>query len=534
MSVRAGLTGTAALVRLGLRRDRILGPVWVLVFVLMAASSAGATKGVYPDLASRVSAAAAVNKTAATRALYGPIWDVNSLAQLSLFKFNALGAALVAVLSLILVTRHTRGEEEEGRLELLGAGVVGRHASLGAALVVTWVTVATLAALTWFALVAAGLPAVGSLVFALTWLMSGTVFAGVAAVTAQLTSAARAANGLAAAVLGLAYLLRAVGDASGTGGQHWLSWLSPIGWAQQVKAYSDNRWPVLLIGFAVAGLLVVAAFALVARRDLGAGLFAERAGRPRATAWLAGPFALALRLQRGVLLAWTAAFVVLGLVMGSLASSAGDFLDSQAARDMIRKLGGQQVLTDAFFSTEFGVIAIVTSVFVVQSVLRLRSEEAGRRAEPLLATAITRPRWLTSHVGVAALGAIWLLLVAGFVGGSSYAVAVGDGGQVLRLTGAALVQLPAVLVLGGFTLAAYGFSPRLAVAGWAALVLCLLLGELGPLFDVDPRVMDLSPYTHVPRLPGGAFSATPLVWLALVAAALIATGYAAFRRRDLS
>jgi len=71
------------------------------------------------------------------------------------------------------------------------------------------------------------------------------------------------------------------------------------------------------------------------------------------------------------------------------------------------------------------------------------------------------------------------------------------------------------------------------VAGWAALVVFLLLGELGPLFDLDSRVMDVSPYSHVPRLPGGAFSVTPLVWLVLVAAALLATGFAAFRRRDV-
>jgi ABC-2 type transport system permease protein len=529
----SAFTGTGALVRLALRRDRILIPSWVLLFVVMAWSSAAATINLYPDVTSRIAAAAAVNHNTALRALYGPVWNEASLGEISLFKLNALGAALVAVLSLLLITRHTRAEEEQGRLELLGAGVTGRFAALTAAMVVVLGTDLALAVLTWASLVAAGLPAAGAAAFGASWALAGCCFAAVAAVTAQLSSGARAANGLAAAVLGASYVVRAIGDAAPDGGPRWLSWLSPVGWAEQMRAFADTRWWVLGIGVLFTALLTIGAYGLLGRRDLGSGLLADSSGPARASRRLRGPISLAVRLQRGTLLAWTAAYTVLGLVLGNLATSAGDFLNSPQAREFLQKLGGQKGVIDAFFSTEFSFAAVITSVFAIQSVLRLRSEEAAGRADPVLGTAIERPRWVASHLLVSVLGSAWLLGYVGALAGIGYGAQIGDMGQVARLLGAALAQLPAVLVMAGLTLAAFGVSPRLAIAGWAALVVFLVIGELGPLIELDQRVMDVSPFAHVPKLPGGEFSATPLIWLAGTALALLLAGFVTLQRRDL-
>jgi ABC-2 type transport system permease protein len=45
--------------------------------------------------------------------------------------------------------------------------------------------------------------------------------------------------------------------------------------------------------------------------------------------------------------------------------------------------------------------------------------------------------------------------------------------------------------------------------------------------------MDISPFTHVPKLPGGTVAAAPLFWLSVMALALGAAGLAALRRRDI-
>ena len=524
--------GTWALARLALRRDRILLPVWLAVFVATAGSTASSTLALYPDIASRREIGTTINSNPAMLALYGRVFDVESAGAVAMFKVNAMGAALFAVLTMIVLVRHTRAEEEAGRLELLGATVVGRYAALTAALLVSGGTAVLLGLLTGAALIGAGLPVAGSLAFGAGWALTGLSFTAVAAVMAQLTTSARAATGLTAAVLGATYLLRAVGDVADADGPRWASWLSPVGWAQQVRPFAGERWWVFAPGLAFVALASFAAYVLVADRDVGSGLLADRAGRPTATRWLSSAPALALRLQRGLLLAWTGAMLLMGLVVGSLGKSIDAFLTTPEAKDMIVRIGGSAGLLDAFFGAELGAVALIVSIFCISSVLRLRAEETGLRAEALLATGLGRRRLAAGYLVVAALGSVWLLLVAGLGMGLTAAATLNDGAWTPRLLVGALAHAPAVLVMLGVTAAVVGLVPRASAAGWALLVTFLLIGELGPIFQLDRRVIDLSPFVHVPPL--GHLTAAPLVTTTLVAAALTAVGIEAFRRRDLT
>jgi ABC-2 type transport system permease protein len=528
------LTGTRALVRLALRRDRVLLPVWIAVLAGVASSSASATAGLYPTEASRAQAAASINGTPSLVALYGRVYDETSLGAVSMLKLTAIGAVLVAILSIMTVVRHTRAEEETGRLELLGATVVGRHAPLAAALIVAVGMNVVLGLLTAAGLMASGLPSDGAVAFGLAWGTVGIAFAAVAAASAQLTESARTANGIAIAVLGGAYVLRAIGDSAGDGGARSLSWFSPIGWGQQVRAFAGDRWSVLLLPAGFALVLAALAYVLAARRDLGAGLVAARAGHAEASASLRSPLALAWRLHRGTLFAWTAGFLVLGAALGNIAANVGNFFGSPQAREMLMKLGGEKGLTDAFLATELGFVGVIVSAFGVQAAMRLRAEETAQRAEPVLATAVSRTRWALSHVTIAAGGAAFLLVVGGLAAGTSHAAQTGDAAQVGRVLAGALVQLPAVLVLTGIVVAAFGLAPRWTLAGWAALVGFLLLGEVGPLLRLKQWMMDLSPYAHVPRLPGSHVTAAPLVALLSIAVALMVAGLVGFRRRDVT
>jgi len=96
-----------------------------------------------------------------------------------------------------------------------------------------------------------------------------------------------------------------------------------------------------------------------------------------------------------------------------------------------------------------------------------------------------------------------------------------------------VVQIPATLVLGGLAVALFGWLPRLTSLAWAALLLALLLGQLGQLLQLPQWLMDLSPYTHIPLVPTEDVRWTPLIVLTLIAAALIGAGVAGFRRRDV-
>ena len=532
--MREGLAGTGTLIRLAVRRDRVMIPIWVAVFVVMAAVSADATVGLYPDVASRAQAAETINGTPSLVALYGRIYDVTSLGAIAMIKMGGIGSALLAVLAFMLVVRHTRAEEEDGRLELLAGGVVGAYASLTAAIVCAVGTALAAGILTAGALVATGLPTAGSVAFGLAWSATGTVFAAVGAVAAQVTTSARTARGLATVVLGVTYVLRAVGDSTGKADPTWPSWASPIGWGQQVRPFAGDRWPVFLILVASAAVLTAVAFGLNRRRDLAAGLVADRPGPATASERLRSPLSLAWRLERGALVAWGLGFVLLGLVLGNVASNVGSMLDSPASRALITKLGGVQGLTDAFIAAEIGFMAIVAAAFGIQAALRLHAEETSLRLEAVLATATERTRWALSHTTVAVLGPVLLVLVFGLGVGAANSIHTGAMGGLGDTVVGALVQLPAIWVVVGVVVAAYGVAPRLVPAGWAALVAFLLLGELGPLLELPSWAMDLSPFTHVPRLPGGELRLVPLVWLTVVAAALLVVGFVGFRRRDIA
>ncbi|MGB8022621.1 MAG: hypothetical protein WCF04_15445 [Candidatus Nanopelagicales bacterium] len=524
------ITGSGLLLRLALRRDRILLPAWVLGLSAMATFSARATVELYPEIPTRVAAAEAVNGSAALVALYGRIYDPTSLGELSLFKMTAFGAAMVGAVTIFLVVRHTRAEEEAGRLELVGAGVVGRSAPLVAGLLLVLIcavgiTVLTAAGLTW-----AGLPMAGSIAFGAAWGATGLLFAAVGGIAAQVTTSGRAATGLGMIALAVAYVARAVGDLAEEG-PGWLSWLSPIGWSQQVRAFSGTRWSLLALPVLATAVLVPVAFLLRSRRDLGGGMVADRPGP--AEGRLGTPSGLAWRLQRPTLLSWVVATAILGTILGSVASNVSGFLDSPQMKDILEALGGKQGLTDMFLAAEVGLMATILAGYGISAVHWLPAEEEGGRAEMVLATAASRRAWATSHAVQALLGVAVLLTVMGLAIGVGHAVAVSDSAQVLRLASAAAVRVPAAWVMVGLAVATWGWRPGATWVAWALFVLFLVLGEFGALWDLPDWVMDLSPFAHSPVMPGPDPSYVWVPVLLVIGLGLVAFGIGRFMRRDV-
>ena len=525
------LTGTGALARLALRRDRVLIPAWVAFFAAMVWFSASATVDLYPNEAARVQAANTINSTAAVVALYGPIYDPRSLGALSMTKTTALYTAFLSILIVILVVRHTRAEEEAGRLELVGAGVVGRAAPMTAALLVVGGASCVLGLLAAVGLLAAGLPVSGSLIFGAGWAATGLCFSAVAAVAAQVTTSGRAANWLCFTVIAVAYVARAIGDLAEEG-PGWLSWLYQIGWNQQIRAFAGDRWQVIALPLAATAVLVPVAFTLRRRRDLGSGLLHDRAGP--AVGAMRSPLGLAWRLQLPLLLAWTMGSAVLAFMMGYIANNVAGLLDSPSIAQIVRRLGGEQGLVDAFLAALLGLVCTIIAAYGISAVIRLRTEESAGHAEPILATAAPRIGWAASHCLIALAGVAWLLLVTWLAIGLGHAMAIGDSSQVLRVTVAALTRIPAAWVTVGLVFALWGGWPRATELGWGAYAVFVVMGEFGQLWKLPRWAMDVSPFAHSPVLPGPHAELAGMVWLTLIAGALIAGGAAAFRRRDLA
>ncbi|MFC0532249.1 ABC transporter permease [Phytohabitans kaempferiae] len=541
----SAFTGTARLVRLAVRRDRIQLPLWIVGAALFVPIVVASVRDRFPTEADRIeilrSAAASPALLLLRTAPTGP-----SEGSMIMFSILTYVAVLAGLMSTLAVVRHTRQNEETGRAEMVGATVVGRHAGLTAALVVVAGANAVLGALIALALLGYGLPVAGSIGTGAGIAAAGLVFAGVAAIAAQIAQSSRAANGIAAAVVGVAYLVRGLGDALGevrpdgyTVVSAWPTWLSPIGWVTEMRQYAGDRWWVLVLPLAFFAVTVAAAFALTVRRDVGMGLIPDRRGAAKAAPALLSPLGLAWRLQRGTLLGWCVAVVALGAAVGSLSQTVREALgENQGTADTVTKLagGGDGDLLAAFFAAMMAIFGAMAAAYVVQALMRPRAEEAGGPAEAVLATGTGRLRWLASHVAVAVGGAALLLVAAGVATGLVAGLTDGDlGGQVAEMTGASLVQLPAAMILAGFAVAAFGLLPRLAVGlAWTAFAVSLIVGQLGELLGLPQAVRDISPFTHTPALPAASATAVPLIALTAVALALGAAGLALFRRRDLA
>jgi ABC-2 type transport system permease protein len=524
------LTGTFGLLRLYARRDRIALPLWVLLLSLPLASVyVGSIEKVYPDVAQRAVFAASVMASPAQRALYGNIYN-DSIGATALWKAGML-QALIGVAVILTVIRHTRAEEECGRAELLDSTAVGRYASLTAALLLTFGASIATGLIGIAGLLTTDVPQAGSVAFGLALAGSGLVFSAVAAVGAQLSTEARTARGIAFSVLGAAFALRAVGDA----GNGVLSWLSPLGWSLEVRPYAGERWWVLLLHVATTIALTAVAYVLLSRRDIGGGLISERSGSATAPPSLSGPFGLAWRLQRGPLLAWTIGLCLYALLAGSIVHGIGTEIgDSPTIREIINRFGGTDALEAAFVTISFSFLGIGAAAQAISATLRLQSEESAGRAETLLAGSSSRLRWVTSHLAFAILGTAFALLAAGLVAGLAYGITAGDiGGKLPGVMAAAAVQLPSVWLLAAITLLSFGLVPRFAPVAWGIFVAFVALYLLGSISGMPQWVLNLTPFSHVPRVPGEALRPDPLLWLLAIGVALTLAGLAAFRRRDV-
>ncbi|WP_225653219.1 ABC transporter permease [Streptomyces pseudogriseolus] len=518
------LAGTGVLLRFALRRDRVMIPLWVGVNALMVLSMPNTLKGLYGTPAERADLIGQMATNSSLRAMVGPVFG-DSLGALTAWRVGVYAGALAAVAGLLVVVRHTRDEEESGRQEMVASGMVGRRASLTAALLAAAVANGALALLVTAGL--AGQGAAGALAFGLGIAGVGMVFATTAAIVAQLTESARLARGLTAAVLGAAFVLRAAGDSATDDGSSALTWASPLGWLTNLQAFAGERWWVL--GLLVGAALVqgAVAYALADRRDLGMSFLPSRPGP--AAGRLGSTGALAWRLQRGSVLGWSIGFLLAGLVYGGMADGAADLLgDNEGAREIFERMGGESGLTDAFLAAMAGMLGLVAALYVVASVLRLHGEETSGRAEPVLAGSVGRLRWAAGHLAVAFGGSALLMLLAGA------GLALGHGERTGAILGACLVQVPAVWVIGGVAVLLYGVAPGAAMGAWGVAGAVLLIGWVGPALDMPRAVLDLSPFGHLPKLPGGEMAWAPVLVLTVLAVALVAAGLAGLRRRDLS
>jgi ABC-2 type transport system permease protein len=329
------------------------------------------------------------------------------------------------------------------------------------------------------------------------------------------------AGRMAGVVLGILFLVAAIGDATGSP----IVWLSPFGWARHAQAYVANLFWVPLVPLLLAAMLFWLAVRLLRARDYATGLIPSRRGRASAAAWVRTPLALATRLQRGTVIGWAVALAFLGAMMGSVLASLDQQLAGTAFEDFARRHGGE--VGEVFFQFVLYVLAQIAAAAALAAVLTLRSDETTGLAEPVLSRPVSRVRWAVA----------WWLTAVGV--GAVILACLGLGAAVSShrwtLPLATLAYLPAVLAVVGLALALIGWLPRAASAvNWTVLGLLLLL-DLFAEFNLLPAeaVQLVSPFAATFSGLLSAGLAAPLAALSVIGLVLAALGVVGLRHRDL-
>lgn len=527
----ASLAGAGRLTRLAIRRDRVRILCWLAGIIGLLVVSARSIQGLYSTPAEFLRYGRLVKDNAALIVQSGPGYGLDQptlgtvlMNEVGIWTFIAIG-----LMAVFMVVRHTRAEEDGERSELIRSAPVGRHAPLAAAMAGTLATSALIALCVVFTLVAVGLPLAGSVAFGLSILGAGAVFAATAAVAAQVAAGSRGASALGSAAIAVAFVVRAVGDV----GDGRLSWLSPIGWAQAIRAFADERWWVLPLplGAVVGGVAV--AVALEARRDLGAGLLGQRPGVAEARPGFSSTLALAVRLHRPTVIGWTIGMALLGFFYGIVAEQAESmFEENPEMADYMAMLGNGSI-TDSFLATSVLMMGLITTGYAVAAVLRMRAEEVAARADVLLATPTSRSTWMAGHLLVVGAGSTIVMSVTGAAIGAGFATVTGEVGQIPRMLAAAWVMVPPILVVAAIAAALFGLLPKWSLVAWSLVVFVAVAGLLQGVLDLPQWALDLSPFEHAPALPGAPFELLPVVVLLIAAGGIAGLGVGALQRRDV-
>ncbi len=519
------MTGLRALLGIHWRTRRRSILVWVLALVASLAGTAVSIAQLY-DTPEKVPTYADAVATDALVAINGRVEGIDTLGGIVQDEFGFMASFLMPLFGIALVAGLTRQEEETGRLEQLLGGRVDRRAPvISSMLVVSGAVVVTVLGFA-ASMAASGIPVGGAVLYSVALGLLTLVFAGLAALLAQLALHSRGVYAAALALLAAAYVLRGVGDVK----HWWITWISPLGWVEKTAPFASQRWWVLAIPLVVTLVLTAAAVAVAERRDLGSAWWRSGAGPERASRLLVQPVGLAAYLHRMSLSGWLVGSVVLAAVMGALTQEVIDaVLGNPSLSSFMNVTGGNPA--DAFLAVVEIYLAVLACGYVVQALGTLRREEAEGRLEPQLAGTAPRWRWLAAHLVVVLAGLVVLTLVSAVVFGLTTAWSTGESGYVGTLVQAGFAYLPAVLVLAGLAVALFGMLPRLYSLAWAGFGIVAFIAFLGAGLQMPQWMLDIAPTTHIGNPPLGDVETMALVVLSLVAVAFMAVGFVAFRRR---
>lgn len=516
-----------------LRKDRIRIPVWLLSIVLCTVFFAGMLPELYPTEAERVILAETMKNPAITF-MIGPGYGLDNYTDGAMMGHFMLVFTSIAVgiMSILLTSRHTREDEEKGRIEMVRSLPVGSLSPLMATFLIAIASNIILVLAIGFGLYSLGFESMGlkaSLLYGASLGAIGIFFAALTGLFAQLTTNTRSTLGYSFSFLITAYIVRGIGDVE----NEILSLISPLGLILRAEVFVNNYWWPVFVTLGISTLLMGIALYLNSIRDLEAGFIPTRVGRKYASKFLLSPLGLSLRLQRTTIIAWLIGMFVLGLSYGSVLGDLEGFLESSEIIQMMLPASEGFNLTERFVAMLMAILSIIGTVPVLMYILKLRSEEKVGRTEHLLARAVSRYNIIGSYTLIAIVSAviIQLMSVLGFWSAATFVME--DGLSFSTLLKAGLVHLPAMWIMVGLTVLLIGFFPKLTAISWLYLGYSFFIVYLGDMLKLPSWMDSLTPFGHIPQVPMEEVKVFKMGVLTLIAMGLTIAGFMTYSRRDI-
>ncbi|MBR0600278.1 ABC transporter permease [Sinanaerobacter chloroacetimidivorans] len=524
--------GTGKLLKLYLRRDRIVLPIWTLLPIFLIMSQLSFVKAM-PDWQVFI---AELSASPVTAAMLGPIIPLSIEGAI---LWRGLLQASIAVMfgAALIMIRHTRTEEASGRNELILGRSVGRYANLSAALILSCGGSLLAGLLTAAVLMGNGLAGNGSLLAGLTLAASGCIFAGIGGFVAQIFEHSGSARGCIFGVYMLTMVAMILNNIGG-GSTGW-AWLAPEAWFRITVPYEGNHAWKLLIFIVLSALPIMLSYMLLVRRDMGAGLIAQKEGSADASPRFNSSMAFAWRQQKGSILVWVIGMAWLGGIMGMGTPNISEAISSTFAHmdtswaSAIVKLGNHEAFI-AIFIYMLGLMGGL-SVFAITAVQRLRQEEKEHYAEMVLSRPVSRVKWMGSYLAVAFAGSVLILFALGLASGLGWSIAAGEFSHFPRVLAMSLSKIPSVWTFIGIAAFLYGWLPRIAdLLNWLILGVFIFIEMLWEVGIAGWSAMQWTPFAYAHYIiPIHELSIVPLIVLTGITAVFIWLGFIGFGRRSI-
>ena len=526
-------SNTGLLMKFILRRDRIRLAIWILAISLFTISIAALLPELYVGEAEKAIVGETMKNPAVTFML-GPSAGLDNYTDGAMMGHFMLvfTAMFTAIMSILLVTRHTREDEEEGRTEMINSLPVGSLSNLTASFFILFIANVTIFLMVCLGLYLLGIESMGfkgSILFGACIAIVGIFYATLTGFFAQLASNVRATLGLSFAFLIVEYIVRGIGDI----GNGILSYFSPLGLITRSEVYVNNYWWPIFVLLLASGLVFVLSLYLNSIRDLGSGFITTKPGEIYASRYLPSPLGLALRLERTPIIAWTIGMLVLGVAYGSLLGELEGFLvTSDLVQQMIPVVEGMS-LTQSFVTMLITIISVLGTIPVLLFVLKLNSEEKKDRISQLLATPTSRNSLIASYtfIGLAASFVMQLVSILGLWSAGTFVME--DALSFKVLAKAAFVNLPAMWIFVGLAVFLVGFFPKVTGLSWVYLIYSFYVWYMGEILQLPDWMAKLSPFHHVPSVPAEEVEVATLLIITGVAILLIILGFVGYNRRDI-